>query len=104
MLDIYGRNEFKDIKNILKENGIYLLASFKTKKIIQALWSKLFGNKKLICALSHYSIDDLFKIKKLAEERKIFTIIDKVFPIEQIVEAHRYMESDERKGNVILKF
>ena len=102
IFDILGRSSFSRCKNSLKQNGIYLLASFKMKAVFQMLWTKIAGNKKVICTLANEKADDLFFIHELIEAGKYKSIIDKCFPLEQAAEAHRYVESGLKKGNVVL--
>lgn len=102
IFDILGRSSFLNCKNSLNENGYYLLASFKLKQLLQMLWTSKIGSKKVICALSGEKIEDLLLVKKLVEEGKIKSIIDKRFPLEQTAEAHRYVESGSKKGSVVI--
>jgi NADPH:quinone reductase-like Zn-dependent oxidoreductase len=102
IFDVLGKSSFSRSKNSLTENGIYLLASFKTPQLWQMLTTSLRGGKKVICALSSETPADLLHIKELVEAGKIKTIIDKRFPLEQMAEAHRYMEAGKRVGNVVI--
>jgi NADPH:quinone reductase-like Zn-dependent oxidoreductase len=102
IFDILGKSSFSRCKNSLKQNGIYLLASFKMKPLFQMLWTKLVGSKKVICAMASEKAEDLVLIKELIEVDKYRSIIDKVYPLEQAAEAHRYVESGLKKGNVII--
>ena len=103
IFDILGRSSFSKLKRSLKPNGIYLLASFKTKAMLQMLWTSLTGsNQKVICAFANETPESLVFVKKLAEEGKVKTIVDKSFPMEQAAEAHRYVEQGRKQGNVVI--
>jgi NADPH:quinone reductase-like Zn-dependent oxidoreductase len=102
IFDILGKSSFSRCKNSLKQNGIYLLASFKMKPLFQMLWTKMVGSKKVICAMASEKPEDLVFIKELIEAGKFKSIIDKCYPLEQAAEAHRYVESRLKKGQVVL--
>lgn len=102
IFDILGRSSFSRCKSALKQNGRYLLASFKMKQLVQMLWTGVIGSKKVICALASESADDLIFIKELVEAGKIKTIIDRCFPLEQTAKAHRYVEEGHKKGHVVI--
>jgi NADPH:quinone reductase-like Zn-dependent oxidoreductase len=102
IFDILGRSSFSRCKNSLTENGRYLLASFKMKQLVQMLWTSIIGGKKVICALSAESPEDLIVIKELVEAGKIKSVIDRCFPLEQAAEAHRYVEAGHKKGHVVI--
>jgi NADPH:quinone reductase-like Zn-dependent oxidoreductase len=102
VFDVLGRTSFDKVKRVLNPNGIYLLASFKSKALLQMLITSKFGDKKVICALSSDTPQDLVTIKELAEAGKIKTVVDRCYPLEKVAEAHRYLESGQRHGNVVL--
>jgi NADPH:quinone reductase-like Zn-dependent oxidoreductase len=102
IFDILGKSSFSRCKNSLTENGRYLLASFKMRQLFQMLWTSMIGGKKVICALSGESPDDLIVIKELVEAGKIRAIIDRCYPLEQAAEAHRYVEAGHKKGHVVI--
>jgi NADPH:quinone reductase-like Zn-dependent oxidoreductase len=102
IFDVLGKSSFARCKGSLKPNGIYLLASFKTKGLMQMLWTKIAGSKKVICALASESAESLVFVKELVEAGKFKTLIDRCFPMEQAAEAHRYVESGRKQGAVVL--
>jgi NADPH:quinone reductase-like Zn-dependent oxidoreductase len=102
IFDILGKSSFSSCKDSLKQNGIYLLASFKMKQLFQMLWTSRMSDQKVICALSSENPEDLILIRKLVEEGKIKSIMDRCYPLEQIAEAHRYVENGYKTGSVII--
>jgi NADPH:quinone reductase-like Zn-dependent oxidoreductase len=100
--DILGRSSFSRCKNSLTDNGRYLLASFKTGDLLQMIKTKWSKGKKVICAMAREKPENLAKLKEMAEAGKIKSVIDKTFPLEAAAEAHRYVESGQKKGHVII--
>jgi NADPH:quinone reductase-like Zn-dependent oxidoreductase len=102
ILDIMNKSSFDKCKNSLKPNGIYQLVSFKMKQVFQMLRTSRSSGKKVICALSAETPKDLEVIKKLVEDGRIKAIVDKCYPMEGAAEAHRYAESGNKAGSVVI--
>jgi len=102
IFDILGKSSFSRCKSSLKPNGIHLFASFKLKQILQMLWTSRFGGKKVICGFAPGSVEDLIFVKELIEAGKIKAVIDRSFPLEQVAEAHRYVENGHKKGSIVI--
>jgi NADPH:quinone reductase-like Zn-dependent oxidoreductase len=102
IFDILGRSSFSRCQNALKPNGLYLLASFKVKQLLQMLWTSRFGSKRVICSLAPGSVEDLNSVKELIEAGWIKAVIDRGFQMEQAAEAHRYVEEGHKKGNIVI--
>ncbi|NUM47684.1 MAG: NAD(P)-dependent alcohol dehydrogenase [Anaerolineales bacterium] len=102
IFDIMGKCSFARCKTSLNPHGVYLLASFKAKQLGQMLWTSLTGGKKVICALSSETPEDLVFIKTLAEANKLTALIDRCFPLAQTAEAHKYVEAGGKKGKVVI--
>lgn len=102
IFDVVGKLSFSHCKSSLTQKGRYLLASFKMKQLFQMLWTSMIGSKRVICAIAPGSIEDLISVKELIEAGKIKSVIDRRYPLEQIAEAHRYVEAGHKKGNVVI--
>jgi NADPH:quinone reductase-like Zn-dependent oxidoreductase len=103
IFDILGKGSFSRFKRSLAPNGIYLLASYKMKAVLQMLWTAVTrSGQKVICAFAEEKVQDLDLVRALAEAGQIKAIIDRCFPLEQTAEAHRYVEAGGKKGPVVI--
>ncbi|MBP7686263.1 MAG: NAD(P)-dependent alcohol dehydrogenase [Thermoflexales bacterium] len=102
IFDILGKSSLARCQNSLTPNGTLLYASFKVKQLLQMLWTSRSNGRKVICALAPGSRADLMTIKELIEAGKLKAIIDQRYPLEQTAQAHRYVESGHKQGNVAI--
>ena len=103
IFDTIGKTSISHSKKSLKKNGVYLFATFGLPLLIQILWFKLTSNQNVgPLGVVEEKTEDLIFLKQLIEEEKIKAVIDRCYPFEQAVEAHRYVESGHKKGNVVI--
>lgn len=102
IFDVLGKSSFARCKGSLTHNGRYLRASFKMKHLLQMAWTSITSSKKVVCALASEKPEDLVLLRQLAEAGAIKTVIDRCFPLEQVAEAHNYVEQGHKKGSVII--
>jgi NADPH:quinone reductase-like Zn-dependent oxidoreductase len=102
--DTVGKISFFDCIKKLNKNGIFLNAvHIPPMSLFKDLWVLLTSSKKLIGGTFVECKEDLIFIKKLIEDGMYKSIIDKIFPLEQIVEAHHYVEKGHKRGNVVIR-
>lgn len=104
IFDTVGKSSISKSKKSLRKDGFYVFATFGLPKLLQILWLKLTTNKNVVLGLLEDKAEDLMYLKKLIEEDKITTVVDRVFPAEKAADAHDYVEKKLKKGHVIITF
>lgn len=102
IFDTIGKSSFSRCKSSLKQNGFYLLANPGLSQKVRGLWTSMTSSKKVIFGAENEKAEDLDFLKGLIEAGKIKTVIDRCYPLEQIPEAHRYVDQGHKKGNVVI--
>ena len=102
IFDAVGKGSFSICKGSLKRGGRYLSTVLSLPLLFQMLGTKIAGNKKARFALPPLVTKDLDLIRQLIEDEKVRTVIDRKCSLDQIVEAHWYVEKGHTKGKLVI--
>jgi NADPH:quinone reductase-like Zn-dependent oxidoreductase len=102
IFDAVGKHSFRRCRGSLNRGGSYL-ATDGLENLILALWTARIGDKKVRFKLPpRYTQQDVLLLKELIEAGRYRAIVDRSYPLEDVVEATRYVETEHKTGNVVL--
>jgi len=102
IFDVVGKASFSGSIRSLTKKGIYLLGNPSLSRIFRGRWTSMISSKKVISETASYKTEDLIFLKELFKAGEIKSVIDRRYPLEQVSEAHRYVETGQKKGNVVI--
>ncbi|WP_117879576.1 NAD(P)-dependent alcohol dehydrogenase [Aureibaculum luteum] len=105
--DTVGKSTFAKCKNSLTKNGAFISPVLSMSLLFQMVKTAIFGSKKaLFSATGTLPIETirtfLIEIKELMENGQLRSVIDRHYSLEQVADAHRYIETGHKTGNVVL--
>ncbi|MBK9728212.1 MAG: NAD(P)-dependent alcohol dehydrogenase [Saprospiraceae bacterium] len=105
VFDAVGKSSFGNCKAILKYDGIYMSTElgYMSQNIFLALITAFFGKKKVLFPIPTINKADVNFLKNLVETGQFKPVIDRVYSLDQIVEAYKYVETGQKIGNVVIK-
>jgi len=102
VFDAVGKESFAHCQGVIEPGGTYL-ATDGFRNLLLGLWTSRFGDRKVMFKLPpRYTQQDVVLIKELMEAGSYRPVIDRAYPIEDVAEAARYVETQQKIGNVVL--
>ena len=104
IFDAVGKSSFRQCKPLLKPKGIYISTELgkHSANIGLALITPLGNGKKVLFPIPSITLADVQLIRKLAESGRFKPVIDRTYPLHEIVEAYRYAETGQKTGNLVI--
>ena len=104
VFDAVGKLSFGRCRGLLKPGGIYAVTDlgFLWQNPFLALWTSRIGARKVLIPLPRHTKQDVLFLQGLIESGAYRAVIDRSYPLEDVVEAARYVETGQKTGNVVL--
>jgi NADPH:quinone reductase-like Zn-dependent oxidoreductase len=104
VFDAVGKHSFRRCRSSLKPGGIYLTVDlgFMYHVPLLALVTRFFGSRRARLGIGRYRREDLLLVKDLVEAGAYRPVVDRTYPLDEVVDAARYVETGQKTGNVVL--
>jgi NADPH:quinone reductase-like Zn-dependent oxidoreductase len=105
IFDAVGKHSFRRCRHSLKRGGTYITVDlgFMYHVPFLALGTRLVGSRRAKLGIGRYRKADLLLVKELVEAGKYRPVLDRSYPLDEVVEATTYVESGRKTGNVVLR-
>lgn len=102
IFDAVGKKPFRHCRGSLTQGGLYIPTDG-WENLFWVAWTARIGDQRVVSDIPpHYRQADVVFLKVLIEAGKYRAVVDRRYPLEQVVEATRYVETEQKTGNVVL--
>lgn len=105
VLDAVGKTTYSRCRRLLKPGGTFAATDLGPwgQNILLAAWSTLTGTNRVVFPLPKANRQLVARLKKHMEAGELRGVFDRTYPLEEIVEAYRYVETEQKTGIVVLR-
>jgi len=101
IFDAVGKRSFRRCRGSLERGGTYLATDMLHHFLLALLTSRI-GAKRVVFAIPRLTKKDVHFLRDLIEAGRYRAVIDRCYPLEEVAEASRYVETGQKTGNVVL--
>jgi NADPH:quinone reductase-like Zn-dependent oxidoreductase len=101
VVDAVGKHSFLRARKALAPKGLYV-ATDRLYNFPLAFLTRLTGGRRVVFDMSGHKRDDILLLRELLEAGRYRAVVDRTYPLEEVVEACRYVDSWQKTGNVVL--
>jgi NADPH:quinone reductase-like Zn-dependent oxidoreductase len=102
VFDVVGRMPFRRVARLLRSGGRYVVANPHTAQLIRGLWASLTSDKRMVFSSGAAREEHLRAVTELVEAGELRPVIDRQYSLEQTAEAHRYADTEQKLGNIVI--
>lgn len=102
IFDVVGKSPFSRSRRSLRRGGRYLSANPKLSQMLSGPLASMMSSKKVVLGTARKTVADVSYLNELIDAGALIAVIDRCYPLEQTAEAHRYVETGQKAGHVVI--
>jgi NADPH2:quinone reductase len=100
IFDVVGKRSFARCQGSLTPEGLYISANPRIGVMARGLWHR--GKQRIITGVASYKPAEVALLRELLEAGTVKPFIDRSYALDQVADAHRYVDTGEKKGSLVI--